>query len=211
MTNIEYKDRGNSTVLNKIVQIAIEEALGFSWIKQADERVIRVGVHYPWTEAIGWMKTKFRCSQDSIMKRTPKKVPDIENQRAVQPMERYACHGILKLACNIFSEQCQCLIRIKHHMDNPPRNAYETPHEIIKYIQTFWMPSSHEQWIAINTASKQGYFGATNIDNLTQKVVHYWWSQSMVKKVRQDPDPWVSLEMYLKAQPKVRCNDLDAN
>ena len=67
--NIEFQDSSNYTVLNKLVQTTIEEALGFRWIKQAKESAIKLGAHYPWNEAIGWMKTNFRCSQNSIMKK----------------------------------------------------------------------------------------------------------------------------------------------
>jgi hypothetical protein len=140
--SIENQDRRNSTLLNKLVQEAIKEALGFVWIKQGDERVVKVGVRHPWTETIGWMKTSFRCSQDSIMKRKSKKDAKSKGRGAKHPMER------------------------------------------------------------IHRAAKKGDI-KTSVENLTQKAVHYWWSQSMVKKVNRDPDPWVSLQLYLQEQPNV--------
>jgi hypothetical protein len=200
--SIENQDRRNSTLLNKLVQEAIKEALGFVWIKQGDERVVKVGVRHPWTETIGWMKTSFRCSQDSIMKRKSKKDAKSKGRGAKHPMERFPCHGTLELACDTFSKRPQCLVRLKHHMEHPPRNAHETPGEIIDYIRTSWEPSSYEQWEQIHRAAKKGDI-KTSVENLIQKAVHYWWSQSMVKKVNRDPDPWVSLQLYLQEQPNV--------
>jgi hypothetical protein len=204
--NIEFQDSSNYTVLNKLVQTTIEEAFGFRWIKQAKESAIKLGAHYPWNEAIGWMKTNFRCSQNSIMKKRSRKVGELDSQRFKTPMKRWPCHGTLELACDTMSDPPLCLVRLKHHVDHPPHGAYETPRAVLDYIKKFWMPSSHEQWTAIHVASKQGYLEAS-VEGLTQKIVHFWWSQSMVERVRKDSDPWVSLQMYLKEQPDVNyCN-----
>jgi hypothetical protein len=101
--NIEFQDSSNYTVLNKLVQTTIEEALGFRWIKQAKESAIKLGAHYPWNEAIGWMKTNFRCSQNSIMEKRSRKVGELDSQRFKTPMKRWPCHETLELSYNVRS------------------------------------------------------------------------------------------------------------
>ena len=183
------------------MQRAIEETLGFVWIKQTGESEIKVAVHRPWLEAIGWMKTSFRCSQDSRMKRMSKIVRD-ERQRDSKPMNRWPCHGSLEIACDTFSTRPRCLVRLKHQMQHPPRGTPATPQPIIDFIKKYWVPSSNEQLLDIYKAIEQGRLQAP-VECLKPKIVHYWWSQSMLERVRKDADPWVSMEMYLQQQPNV--------
>ena len=128
----------------------------------------------------------FHCSQSQYLHQNPRKTSEVEKQRDRTTMTRFECNGQLKL--KIDSNSKTVILELNHDILHPRPEKHGVTQEVKDIIRQ-----------QLHLAPKDVFASLeANYPNLTQKQVHYWWTNQIQQQYRRDNDQLVSAKILLE-------------
>jgi hypothetical protein len=127
----------------------------------------------------------YKCSQDRSLAKRPRKHEDKEKHRDKIPIERFDCESTIKIIIN--TDNQQATINYTHGILHKRPERYLINEEIKEFINSQMHLSPAE------------IFGQLELNNpnITQKQVHYWWTQIMKKNYEKNQNQLISTHLLL--------------
>jgi len=125
---------------------------------------------------------RFYCSQSEVLQKNPRKNSDIEKQCDKMSMTRFNCNGALKIT--FYGEKI--MLKFRHDFLHAHPENYSVTTEIKDKIQQ-----------QLHLTPKEIY-ATLNYPDLTQKQVHYWWTQQIQYVYKKNDNQLISAKILLE-------------
>ena len=127
----------------------------------------------------------YKCSQNISLKKRPRKNENEVKQRDKIPIDRFDCDSIIKITINTNNQQAA--LDYAHSILHKRPERYLIDEETKEFInsQLHLSPAEIFEQLELNNP------------NLTQKQVHYWWTQMMKKKYERNQNQLISTHLLL--------------
>ena len=169
----------------------------------------------PFSERITYA---FRCSQCEELAKNRPQHDDVQKRRKRETEPRFPCHGSLRITFPkstlqpLFYTVQQtdhvnvppkgALIRFSHAVYHEGRKRPPFPRQVREFISKNYKNTCHDMHHEILAAAKRGDLD-TDVRQLTDHNIRYWWSLIRRERIETDKDPWKSTVNYLERQPNV--------
>lgn len=128
---------------------------------------------------------RFYCSQSEVLLKNSRKNADIGKQRDKMSMTRFNCNGILKV--KFYGENVnRAVLKFKHNLLHARPEHYGVTPEIKDKIRQ-----------QLHLTPKEIY-ATLNYPDLTQKQVHYWWTQQIQDVYKKNDNQLISAKILLE-------------
>ncbi len=127
----------------------------------------------------------YKCSQDISLAKKSRKNENEEKQRDRIPIDRFDCDSVIKIVINTNNQlvTIDYVHSILHK--RPERYLISEPTKEFIYSQLHLSPAEIFEQLE------------TNNPNITQKQVHYWWTQMMKKNYERDQNQLIFTHLLL--------------
>lgn len=128
----------------------------------------------------------YYCSQSEVFERKPRKASEAERQRDRETMVRFKCNGTLKV--KLYETSNKITLKLLHDVFHPRPEKCAVTEETKEQIR---------QQIHLLPKDIYASLQSTHPD-LTQKQVHYWWTQQMQGQYKKNDDQLLSAKILLE-------------